>query len=143
MQFWVTSGEESFKNITESYKRGGNAVIIVYDITDRESFENLNSWLIEVEKNASKNVIKVLAGNNCELEDVRKVTYQEGKDFAELNGMKFIETSPKNGKGVHDLFECLVRDMIIEYKEDKKKKVIATSRQLNIPHKSNYNCLII
>ena len=88
-------------------------------------------------------MIKLLAGNNCDREDERKVTYQEGKDFAAFNHMKFFETSSKNCKGVYEMFECLVRDMIIEYKEDKKKKVIATSRQLNIPHKSNSNCLII
>ena len=144
MQFWVTSGEESFKNITESYKRGGNAVIIVYDITDRESFENLNSWLIEIENNLNQNVIKILAGNNCDREDERKVTYQEGKDFAGLNGMKFIEISPNNSQGIHEMFECLVRDMII------KKDSIPHQNNLHLnidsppqENKSNSYCLII
>ena len=73
LQIWDTAGQERFKNITASYYRGGNGVLVVYDITDRDSFENLNSWLIEIEKNANKNVYKLLIGNKCDLEDKRKV----------------------------------------------------------------------
>ena len=90
-QIWDTAGQERFKNITASYYRGGNGVLVVYDITDRDSFENLNSWLIEIEKNANKNVYKLLIGNKSDLEDKRKVTYQEGKDFATSNGMNLLK----------------------------------------------------
>ena len=86
--------------------------MVVYDITDRESFENLNSWLIEIEKNANKNVYKLLIGNKCDLEEKRKVTFQEGKDFAESNGMKFIETSAKTASKVQEAFELLTNEII-------------------------------
>ena len=112
LQIWDTAGQERFKNITASYYRGGNGVLVVYDITDRDSFENLNSWLIEIEKNANKNVYKLLIGNKCDLEDKRKVTYQEGKDFAESNGMKFIETSTKTASKVQEAFELLTNEII-------------------------------
>ena len=112
LQIWDTAGQERFKNITASYYRGGNGVLVVYDITERESFENLNSWLIEIEKNANKNVYKLLIGNKCDLEDKRKVTYQEGKDFAESNGMKFIETSTKTASKVQEAFELLTNEII-------------------------------
>jgi small GTP-binding protein len=112
LQIWDTAGQERFKNITASYYRGGNGVLVVYDITDRESFENLNSWLIEIEKNANKNVYKLLIGNKCDLEEKRKVTYQEGKDFAESNGMKFIETSAKTASKVQEAFELLTNEII-------------------------------
>ena len=112
LQIWDTAGQERFKNITASYCRGGNGVLVVYDITERESFENLNSWLIEIEKNANKNVYKLLIGNKCDLEDKRKVTYQEGKDFAESNGMKFIETSAKTASKVQEAFELLTTEII-------------------------------
>ena len=72
LQIWDTAGQERFKNITASYYRGGNGVLVVYDITERESFDNLTSWLIEIEKNANKNVYKLLIGNKCDLEDKRK-----------------------------------------------------------------------
>ena len=112
LQIWDTAGQERFKNITASYYRGGNGVLVVYDITDRESFDNLNSWLIEIEKNANKNVYKLLIGNKCDLEDKRKVTYQEGKDFAESNGMKFMETSAKTASKVQEAFELLTNEII-------------------------------
>ena len=120
MQIWDTAGQERFKNITASYYRGGNGVLVVYDITDRDSFENLNSWLIEIEKNANKNVYKLLIGNKCDLEDKRQVTYQEGKDFAESNGMKFIETSAKADSKVKEAFELLTSE-IIKYNLNKEK----------------------
>ena len=85
---------------------------MVYDITDRESFENLNSWLIEIEKNANKNVFKILIGNKCDLEDKRKVTFQEGKDFADSNGMKFLETSAKTATKVEEAFQQLTNEII-------------------------------
>ena len=112
LQIWDTAGQERFKNITASYYRGGNGVLVVYDITDRDSFENLNSWLIEIEKNANKNVYKLLIGNKSDLEDKRKVTYQEGKDFATSNGMQFIETSAKTDSKVKDAFELLTQEII-------------------------------
>ena len=112
LQIWDTAGQERFKNITSSYYRGGNGVLVVYDITERESFDNLTSWLIEIEKNANKNVYKLLIGNKCDLEDKRKVTYQEGKDFAESNGMKFIETSAKDNTKVQEAFELLTSEIM-------------------------------
>ena len=112
LQIWDTAGQERFKNITASYYRGGNGVLVVYDITDRDSFENLNYWLIEIEKNANKNVYKLLIGNKSDLEDKRKVTYQEGKDFATSNGMQFIETSAKTDSKVKDAFELLTQEII-------------------------------
>ena len=96
LQIWDTAGQERFKNITASYYRGGNGVLVVYDITDRDSFENLNSWLIEIEKNANKNVYKLLIGNKCDLEDKRKVTYQEGKNVNPPKGGTNDKAKPEN-----------------------------------------------
>ena len=112
LQIWDTAGQERFKNITASYYRGGNGVLVVYDITDRDSFENLNSWLIEIEQNANKNVYKLLIGNKSDLEEKRKVTYQEGKDFATSNGMQFMETSAKTASKVQEAFELLTQEII-------------------------------
>jgi len=112
LQIWDTAGQERFKNITASYYRGGNGVFVVYDITDRSSFENVSSWLTEIEKNASKNVYKFLIGNKTDLEDKRKVTYQEGKDFATSNGMQFLETSAKTASKVQEAFESLALEIM-------------------------------
>ena len=112
LQIWHTAGQERFKNITASYYRGGNGVLVVYDITDRDSFTNLTSWLIEIEKNANKNVFKLLIGNKNDLESERKVTTEEGKEFADSNGMKFIETSAKTADKVYEAFELLTKEII-------------------------------
>ena len=146
LQIWDTAGQERFKNITASYYRGGNGVLVVYDITDRESFENLNSWLIEIEKNANKNVYKLLIGNKCDLEDKRKVTYQEGKEFASSNGMQFIETSAKTDTKVKDAFEMLTQDIIKSNitkdkgMEKKDKTVHLANKGAEISTKSKNKC---
>jgi len=148
LQIWDTAGQERFKNITASYYRGGNGVLVVYDITDRESFENLNSWLIEIEKNANKNVFKILIGNKCDLEDKRKVTYQEGKDFADSNGMKFLETSAKTAAKVEEAFQQLTNEIInssinkdkVLDKRDNNKTLHLSSGATDISAKKKGGC---
>ena len=86
--------------------------MLVYDITDMESFQNLNTWLIEIEKNASKNVYKILVGNKCDMENERKVTVEQGKEFAEQYGMQFFETSAKNSTNVSDAFIAMTKEVM-------------------------------
>jgi len=76
---WDTAGQERFKNITVSYYKGAAGVMVVYDITDLESFNKVNDWLIEIEKNAPNNVYKILVGNKCDLEEKRQVSFDQGK----------------------------------------------------------------
>lgn len=76
---WDTAGQERFKNITVSYYKGASGVMLVYDITDIESFNKLGDWLIEVEKNAPNNVYKILVGNKSDLSEQRQVSYDQGK----------------------------------------------------------------
>ena len=118
----------------------------MYDITDRDSFENLNSWLIEIEKNASKNVYKILVGNKCDMESERKVTVEQGKDFATQYGMQFIETSAKTDTKVKDAFELLTQEIIKSSltkdkgMEKKDKTVHLASKGSEIPTKTKKCC---
>ena len=71
LQIWDSAGQEKFRNINTSYYKGANGILVVYDITNRESFDGLNSWLIEIEKNSSKDVYKLLIGNKNDIEEKR------------------------------------------------------------------------
>ena len=132
LQIWDTAGQERFRNIISSYYRGAQGIMLVYDITDLESFQNLNSWLIEIEKNASKNVYKILVGNKSDMESERKVTKEQGKDFADQYGMKFFETSAKDSTNVSEAFIAMTKEVINNSNKKsttnpKKENVVVTN----------------
>ena len=120
MQIWDTAGQERFRNVISSYFRGGHGILLIYDVTDRDSFKNLGNWLIEIEKNANKDVLKILIGNKCDLEEKRVITQKEGESFANSYGMKFFETSAKNDINVSEAFQMLARQLIEINTENKK-----------------------
>ena len=146
MQIWDTAGQERFKNIIASYYRGAHGILLIYDVTDKDSFKNLSNWLIEIEKNASKNVLKVLIGNKVDLEDKRVITYNQGKEFADTYGLKYIETSAKKNLNVNEAFETLGRELI-EASDDKRiikqkpnKKVTVSNAQDLTPEQKKGCC---
>ncbi len=102
LQIWDTAGQERFRTITSSYYRGAHGIIIVFDITDLESFENIKQWLIEINKYAFNNVCKILVGNKSDL-DYRRMVYS-GKEYAESLNIPYIETSAKNSDNIDKLF---------------------------------------
>ena len=112
MQIWDTAGQERFRNVVSTYFRGSNGILLIYDITNKESFKNLESWLIEIEKSASENVLKILIGNKSDLESEREISKEEGQAFANRNGMQFIETSAKMDTNVSEAFLALGKLMI-------------------------------
>ena len=119
MQIWDTAGQERFRNVISSYFRGSHGILLIYDITNRDSFKNLENWLIEIEKNASQNVLKILIGNKSDLVDDREIKTEEGQAFANRNGMKFIETSAKMNTNVNEAFETLAK-LMMEFSSEKK-----------------------
>ena len=136
MQIWDTAGQERFKNIQASYYKGANGILVVYDITNKESFEHLNSWLIEIEKNGNKNVYKLLIGNKSDLEEQRAIKKEEGEEFASINGLEFFETSAKANYQVQEAFITLARDIIKTVSKEKPMDLNA-SIKLKKPGGSN------
>ena len=104
MQIWDTAGQERFRTITSSYYRGAHGIIVVYDVTDRESFKNVENWMKEISRYASENVSKLLVGNKSDIEGKKVVSYEEGKELADQLGVKFLETSAKTAQNVESAF---------------------------------------
>jgi len=105
LQIWDTAGQERFRTITSSYYRGAHGIIIVYDITDKESFDNVRQWLFEIDRYASENVCKLLVGNKSDLSNKRAVEYEQSKSFANELNISFLETSAKkNAANVEQAF---------------------------------------
>jgi Ras-related protein Rab-1A len=107
LQIWDTAGQERFRTITSSYYRGAQGIIVVYDITDLESFNNVKQWLSEIDRYASENVDKLLVGNKSDLEPARQVTKAMAEEFAESLQVKCIETSAKESSNVDDAFRSM------------------------------------
>uniref|UniRef100_A0A0D3HEC1 Uncharacterized protein n=1 Tax=Oryza barthii TaxID=65489 RepID=A0A0D3HEC1_9ORYZ len=105
----IGAGQERFRTITSSYYRGAQGIILVYDVTKRESFTNLAEvWSKEIESHSSnKDCIKMLVGNKIDKEDERTVTREEGLAFAEESGCLFLESSAKTRDNVEKCFEEL------------------------------------
>lgn len=93
-------------------------IMLVYDITNEKSFENIKNWIRNIEENASADVEKMLLGNKCELEEKRQVSKEKGEQLAIEYGIKFMETSAKTSVHVQDAFYMLARD--IKAKTEKK-----------------------
>lgn len=106
-----TAGQERFRTITSAYYRGAMGIMLVYDITQEKSFENIKNWIRNIEENASTDVEKMLLGNKCELNEKRQVTKERGEQLAIEYGIKFLETSAKNSINVEEAFFTLARDI--------------------------------
>ena len=125
LQIWDTAGQERFRTITSSYYRGADGIIVVYDVTDQESFNNVNQWLHEIDRYSSDNVNKMLVGNKCDLSTKRALEYLKAKEFADKLGIPFVETSTKQGTNV----EQALMTMAAEIKKKMGSKAMATASE--------------
>ena len=112
VQLWDTVGQEEFQSISRGYYKSGVCALVVYDITNRESFNNVGTWMEECKINGPSTISLVLVGNKIDLEDKRQITYEEGEDFANQNNMQFFETSALNGSNIDKLFNDTVESII-------------------------------
>merc|ERR1711865_761657 len=104
LQIWDTAGQERFRTITSSYYRGAHGIIVVYDITDADSFNNVMQWLEEIQRYACEGVNKLLVGNKCDLASKRSVEKKTAEDFATKSNIPFLETSAKSNANVEAAF---------------------------------------
>eukprot|EP01102_Stenamoeba_stenopodia_P010227 TRINITY_DN3062_c0_g1_i1.p1 TRINITY_DN3062_c0_g1~~TRINITY_DN3062_c0_g1_i1.p1 ORF type:complete len:204 (+),score=45.76 TRINITY_DN3062_c0_g1_i1:451-1062(+) len=112
LTIWDTAGQEKFRSLTSSYYRGTQGIILVYDVTNRQSFEHLDLWLGEIDMyTTNEDVVKLLVGNKIDRPD-RDVTKSEGAEYARSKAMVFIECSAKTRLGIQQAFEELVQKIL-------------------------------
>ena len=116
LQIWDTAGQERFRNIAKNYFHSSDGFLLVYDITDLNSLNSLNYWIEQIKANAPENTKSVLVGNKSDLEKERKVSKEEGEEFAKKHNIKFYESSAKEGFNVNEIFEYLANEIYTEVK---------------------------
>ncbi|KAJ2931395.1 hypothetical protein H1R20_g5681, partial [Candolleomyces eurysporus] len=111
LQIWDTAGQERFRTITSSYYRGAHGIIVVYDVTDNDTFTNVKQWLQEIDRYASEGVNKLLVGNKSDLTGKKVVEYSVAKEFADQLNIPFLETSAKNATNVEQAFLTMAKQI--------------------------------
>ncbi|OMJ91973.1 hypothetical protein SteCoe_5409 [Stentor coeruleus] len=107
VQIWDTAGQERFRNITNSYYKGAHGIAIVYDVTNRQSYETISTWIDEIGKKASQNTVNVIIANKSDMINHRVVSEDEGRALANSKSLPYFETSAKDDTGVNELFEYM------------------------------------
>ncbi|KAK9478413.1 ras family-domain-containing protein [Lipomyces japonicus] len=139
MQIWDTAGQERFRTITTAYYRGAMGILLVYDVTDEKSFNNIRSWFSNVEQHATEDVKMLLIGNKCDQEDKRTVSTEKGKNLATELGIPFIEASAKTNVNVEEAFISLARQISQKLlsQADNNAQPSGTNVDINNSSKSN------
>lgn len=129
LQLWDTAGQERFRSLIPSYIRDSSVAVVVYDITNKKTFENTRKWVDDVRGERGNDVIIVLVGNKTDLNDKREVTTAQGEEEAKKNNLMFIETSAKVGHNVKALFKRIAQALPGMEGEGQQGQSQSTSRR--------------
>merc|ERR1712205_75365 len=125
-EIWDTAGQERYHSLAPMYYRGAAAAVVVYDITNADSFSRAKSWVKELQRQGSPNIVIALAGNKCDLASKRKVESSEASEYAKDNGLFFMETSAKTALNVEELFKAIAKKLPKDpYKETSEKQGVS------------------
>jgi len=124
-EIWDTAGQERYHSLAPMYYRGAAAAVVVYDITNADSFSRAKSWVKELQRQGSPNIVIALAGNKCDLASKRKVESSEASEYAKDNGLFFMETSAKTALNVEELFKAIAKKLPKDpYREPSDKSAV-------------------
>ncbi|XP_030455671.1 ras-related protein Rab11A [Syzygium oleosum] len=127
-QIWDTAGQERYRAVTSAYYRGAVGAMLVYDITRRQSFDHIPRWLDELRSHADKNIVIILVGNKTDLENQRAVPTEDAKEFAQKEGLFFLETSALDATNVESAFLTVLTEI---FNIVNKKSLVAGESQTN------------
>ncbi|KAJ3700109.1 hypothetical protein LUZ61_003814 [Rhynchospora tenuis] len=126
-QIWDTAGQERYRAVTSAYYRGAVGALLVYDVTKRPTFEHIPRWLDELRAHADRNIVIMLVGNKIDLQDQRAVTTEEAKEFAQKEGLFFLETSALQATNVETAFQTVLTEIFSIV----SKRTLASEGQAN------------
>ena len=135
VQLWDTAGQDKFRAITRNYYKGARGIILIYDVTNIKSFENIKKWINEIKEEISEKVTIVLIGNKIDNEGERKISKDQGEKLANEYGVTFFETSAKTGQGINESVFYLVQKIVEADPEIKSK-----GKRLIIKNKNKRCC---
>ena len=143
LQIWDTAGHEKFRTITTSYYKSAHAIIILYDITQKASFDHIRNWITEIDKFGKQGVLKVIVGNKLDMENNRKITKEAAENLALKYGIKLWEVSAKDNTNIEEMFLDTIKTLL-----EKNSKIISegssmvTNIQLNknVKNKKSKKC---
>ncbi len=110
-EIWDTAGQERYHSLAPMYYRGAQAAIVVYDITNQDTFARAKNWVKELQRQARPDIVIALSGNKSDLGNRRAVEYEEAQAYAEENGLLFMETSAKNANNVNEIFLAIANKL--------------------------------
>jgi Ras-related protein Rab-1A len=125
LQIWDTAGQERFRTISANYYRGAHGIIVVYDVTNRESYNNVKQWMQEIDRYGNKKVNLLIVGNKCDLTADKVVDYTTAKEYVDQLGITFMEVSAKNATNVEKAFVTMAAEI-------KDKDKVAPTRNVKI-----------
>ena len=137
VQVWDTAGQERFRTLTKSYFKMAQGILLVFDLSNYDTFELLKSWVKEINDNVLEGTVIMLIGNKCDL--TRKVQSETASQFAEKNGMKYFETSASRRLNVNEVFNNLCRDVIAIFDKDDNEFIGQRDKSRTIYSNSNYS----
>lgn len=135
-EIWDTAGQERYHSLAPMYYRGAQAAVVVYDITSSDSFDRAQSWVKELQRQASPNIVIALAGNKVDLAHQRAVTREDGKIYADEKGLLFFETSAKTAMNVNEVFVGIARTLPMT----QPGEGLAGEGQVNLSESSQGGC---
>lgn len=110
-EIWDTAGQERYHSLAPMYYRGAQAAIVVYDISNKETFHKAQTWIKELQRQANPNIVIALAGNKLDLANKRAVSFEEAKAYADESSLLFMETSAKTAANVMDIFTSIAKKL--------------------------------